>query len=144
MLPDGIQAGNPFHVVKLPDTAFDECRCRCRVQNETFGHRGRRDDPRWQARGRLTITCEGRTADQHDRLMGPLRAGDPHREVWIAWSAKEVVRQICLVTDSDLATDWVAGIGRDFTDREMQFEVRRVGRTIARRASEIAAWHQSH
>ena len=27
------------------------------------------------------------TGEQHDRLMGLLRAGDPRREVWFAWNA---------------------------------------------------------
>src|SRR5690606_940828 len=87
MLPDAVQVADPFHVVKLANTALDECRRR--VQNETLGHRGRRDDPLWRARRRLTIARERLSADQHDRLMGLLRVGDPHKEVWFAWNAKE-------------------------------------------------------
>lgn len=44
--------------------------------------------------------------------MGLLRAGDPHREVWFAWNAKEVVRQIYDHTDHQLAADWVDEIVR--------------------------------
>jgi transposase len=50
MLPQTVQVADPFHVVKLANTALDECRRR--VQNETLGHRGRRDDPLWRARHR--------------------------------------------------------------------------------------------
>jgi len=142
MLPDAVQVADPFHVVKLANTALDECRRR--VQNETLGHRGRRDDPLWRVRRRLTIARERLSVDQHERLMGLLRAGDPHREVWFAWNAKEVVRQIYDHTDVELAAEWVAEIGRDFTDREMPVEVRRLGRTIARWAAQIVAWHRSH
>ena len=142
MLPDAVQVADPFHVVKLANTALDECRRR--VQNETLGHRGRRDDPLWRAQRRLTIARERLSADQHERLMGLLRAGDPHREVWFAWNAKEVVRQIYDHSDVELATEWVAEIGCDFTDREMPVEVRRLGRTIARWAAQIVAWHRSH
>jgi transposase len=142
MLPDAVQVVDPFHVVKLANTALDECRRR--VQNETLGHRGRRDDPLWRARRRLSIARERLSDDQHARMLGLLRAGDPHREVWFAWNAKEVVRQIYDHTDPDLAVEWVAEIGRDFTDREMPFEVRRLGRTIARWATQIVAWHRSH
>ena len=142
MLPDAVQVADPFHVVKLANTALDECRRR--VQNETLGHRGRRDDPLWRARRRLTIARERLSDDQHNRLMGLLRAGDPHREVWFAWNAKEVVRQIYDHTNVELAAAWVAEIGRDFTDPEMPFEVRRLGRTIANWAAQIVAWHQSH
>ena len=142
MLPDAVQVADPFHVVKLANTTLDETRRR--VQNDTCGHRGRRDDPLWRARRRLTIARERLSDDQHGRLMGLLRAGDPHREVWFAWNAKEVVRQIYDHTDPALAAEWVAEIGRDFTDREMPFEVRRLGRTITRWAAQIVAWHRSH
>jgi transposase len=142
MLPDATQVADPFHVVKLANTALDECRRR--VQNETLGHRGRKDDPLYRARRRLTMARERLSDDQHDKLMGLLRAGDPRQEVWLAWNAKEVVRQIYDHTDPELAVEWVAEIGRDFTDAEMPFEVRRLGRTITKWAAQICAWHRSH
>jgi transposase len=142
MLPGAVQVADPFHVVKLANTALDECRRR--VQNETLGHRGRRDDPLWRARRRLTLARERLSEDQHTRLMGLLRAGDPHREVWFAWNAKEVVRQIYDHANHALAVEWVGEIGRDFTDREMPIEVQRLGRTIKRWAPQICAWHRSH
>lgn len=85
MLPDAVQVADPFHVIRLANQALDECRRR--VQNETLGHRGRRDDPLWRARRRLTIARERLSHDQHDRMLGLLRAGDPRREVWFAWNA---------------------------------------------------------
>lgn len=62
MLPDAVQVADPFHVVKLANTALDECRRR--VQNDTLGHSGRRDDPLLSARRRLTIARERLSADQ--------------------------------------------------------------------------------
>jgi hypothetical protein len=91
MLPLAVQVADPFHVHKLAGTALDECRRR--VQNETMGHRGRKDDPLYRVRRRLSIAAERLTVDQHERLVGLLRAGDPRQEVWFAWNAKEVVRQ---------------------------------------------------
>ena len=90
------------------------------------------------------IARERLSDDQHDRLMGLLRAGDPRQEVWLAWNAKEVVRQIYDHTDPELAAEWVSEIRRDFTDRGMPLEVRRLGRTINRSANHICAWHRSH
>ena len=142
MLPDAVQVADPFHVVKLANTALDECRRR--VQNDTLGHRGRKNDPLYRARRRLTMARERLTGEQHDRLMGLLRAGDPRREVWFAWNAKEVVRQIYDHTDHQLAVEWVDEIVSDFADREMPDEVRRLGRSIARWRDQIVAWHQSH
>jgi transposase len=55
-----------------------------------------------------------------------------------------VVRQIYDHTDPELADAWVAEIGRDFTDEAMPVEVRRLGRTIAKWADQICAWHRSH
>jgi transposase len=130
MLPDAVQVADPYHVVALANHALDECRRR--VQNETLGHRDRKNDPLYRARRRLVMARERLTVDGHERLMGLLAAGDPTREVWFAWNAKEVVRQIYDHTDSALAREWVDEIVRDFTDESMPFEVRRLGRTINR------------
>jgi transposase len=141
MLPDAVQVADPFHVVRVGNQALDECRRR--VQNETLGHRGRKTDPLYRARRRLVMARERLTDDHHDRLMGLLRTGDPRREVWFAWNAKEVVRQIYDHTDVELANDWVDAIVRDFADAEMPLEVRRLGRTIGRWRDQIIAWHRS-
>lgn len=82
MLPDATQVADPFHVVQLANRALDECRRR--AQNDTLGHRGRKTDPLYRARRRLTIAKQRLSADQHDRLLGPQRAGDPRQEVWFA------------------------------------------------------------
>ena len=89
------------------------------------------------ARERLTV-------DGHQRLMGLLAAGDPARQVWFAWNAKEVVRQIYDHTNTALAIEWVDEIVRDFADETMPLEVRRLGRTIKRWKQQIVAWHTAH
>jgi len=142
MLPDATQVADPYHVVHLANVALDECRRR--VQNETVGHRGRKHDLLYWARRRLVMAAERLTVDGHEQLMGLLAAGDPHREVWFAWNAKEVVRQIYDHTDPELAREWVDEIARDFTDGTMPLEVRRLGRTIGRWRDQIIAWHQAH
>jgi transposase len=142
MLPDAVQVADPFHVVRLANTALDECRRR--VQNETVGHRGRKTDPLYRARRRLVMARERLSDDNHQRLMGLLRTGDPRREVWFAWNAKEVVRQTYEHTDVALAKAWVDEIVRDFADADMPPEVRRLGRTIGKWRDQIVAWHRSH
>jgi transposase len=142
MLPHAVQVADPFHVVRLANQALDECRRR--VQNETLGHRGRKSDPLYRCRRRLVMARERLSVDGHDKLLGLLAAGDPKREVWFAWNAKEVVRQIYDHTDHQLAVAWVDEIVRDFADGEMPLEVRRLGRTIAKWRSPIVAWHRSH
>jgi transposase len=142
MLPDAVQVADPFHVVRLANQALDECRRR--VQNETVGHRGRKTDPLYRCRRRLVMARERLSVDGHDKLRRLLAAGDPKREVWFAWNAKEVVRQIYDHTDRHLAVEWVDEIVRDFADSEMPFEVRRLGRTIGKWRHQITAWHRSH
>ena len=142
MLPDATQVADPFHVVRVANTALDECRRR--VQNETLGHRGRKTDPLYRCRRRLVMARERLSVEGHERLVGLLAAGDPKREVWFAWNAKEVVRQIYDHTDQQLAIEWVNEIVRDFADTEMPPEVRRLGRTIGRWRHQIVAWHRSH
>ena len=101
---------DPFHLVKLANTKLDECRRR--VQNETIGHRGRKDDPLYRARRLLTKAHE-RLDDRGDtKLLGLLDAGDPHGEVRMAWHAKEVVRSIYEITDPDLAGEFVDQLGQ--------------------------------
>jgi transposase len=143
MLPDAVQvAASLFHVVRVVNTAVDECRRR--VQNETIGHRGRTPDPLYRARRLLTIAAERLPDDRRDRLVGLLAASDPPGEMKLTWHAKEVVRQIDDHTDPALAQAWVDEIIGDFTDTEMPLEVRRLGRTIRRWRHQIVAWHRSH
>ncbi len=141
-IPHATQVADPFHVAQLANRALDECRRR--VQNETCGHRGRRDDPLYRARRRLTIARERLSDDQHARVLGLLRAGDRRQEVWFAWNAREVVRQIYDHAAPELAEEWVDAISRDFTYFTMPPEVRRLGRTIAKWAAQICAGHRSH
>jgi transposase len=142
MLPDAVQVADPFHVVRVAGQALDECRRR--VQNETLGHRGHKHDPLYRIRRRLQLAAERLSDADRQRMGGLLRAGDLHQQVWFAWNAKEVVRQIYDHTSYDLAVEWVEAIGRDFCDRSMPVEVRRLGRTIRKWRHQICAWHQSH
>ena len=142
MLPEATQVADPFHVVRLANQALDECRRR--VQNETMGHRGRKDDPLYRCRRRLTIARERLSQEQSERMLGLLGAGDPRQEVWFAYCAKEIVRDVYAHTDHALAVEWVDQLIDDFADTEMPPEVRRLGRTISRWRDQILARHLSH
>ena len=142
MLPAAVQVADPFHVVRVANTAVDECRRR--VQNETLGHRGRKHDPLYRCRRMLQMADERLTDAGRERLRGLLAAGDPAGDVRMTWHAKEVVRQTYDHHDPGIAEAWVDDIGRDFGDVEMPVEVRRLGRTITRWKDQIVAWHHSH
>ena len=92
VLPNAAQVADPFHVIRLANQRLDEVRRR--VQNETLGHRGRKDDPLYRIRRLLTAAHERISDRGRTRLRGLLDAGDPHGEVRTAWHAKETVRGI--------------------------------------------------
>ena len=142
MLPDATQVADPFHVVKLANTKLDECRRR--VQNETLGHRGHKNDPLYRCRRLLTRADERLHVNGRAKLLGLLEAGDPKGEVRMAWHAKEVVRSLYDHTDPDLAVAMVDRLGRDLQDGSCPPEVRQLGRTLVRWRDQIAAWHKAH
>ena len=142
MLPDATQVADPFHVVKLANTKLDECRRR--VQNETLGHRGHKNDPLYRCRRLLTRADERLHVNGRAKLLGLLEAGDPKGEVRMAWHAKEVVRSLYDHTDPDLAVTMVDRLGHDLQDGSCPPEVRQLGRTLVRWRDQIAAWHQAH
>jgi len=141
MLPDATQVADPFHLVKLANAKLDECRRR--VQNETMGHRGRKDDPLYRCRRLLTKADERLDDRGRRRLLGLLEAGDPRGDVRMAWHAKEVLRSIYEHHDPELALEFVERLGRDLQDESCPAEVHALGRTIIRWKDQIAAWHQA-
>ena len=86
VLPHALQVADPFHVIRLANQRLDEVRRR--VQNETLGHRGRKDDPLYRIRRLLTAAHERISDRGQTRLRGLLDAGDPYGEVRTAWHAK--------------------------------------------------------
>jgi transposase len=142
MVPEATLVADPFHVCKLANTKLDECRRR--VQNETLGHRGRKDDPLYRCRRLLTKAAERLDEKGQAKLIGLLRAGDPHGDVATCWRAKEAVREIYSHADADVALAWVTELGRDLRDTDYPIEARSLGRTLIRWRQEIAAWHEAH
>ena len=142
MTPDATQVADPFHLVKLANQKLDEVRRR--VQNETLGHRGHKNDPLYRSRRLLTKADERLDEKGRTKLLGLLEAGDPKGEVRMAWHAKEVVRGLYDHHDPDLALEFVTRLGRDLQDRSCPPEIRQLGRTIVRWRTQIAAWHQAH
>jgi transposase len=142
MVPDATQIADPFHVCKLANTMLDEVRRR--VQNETLGHRGRKDEPLYRARRKLVMAAERHSDESKAKLLALLATGDPTGDVTTAWHAKEVVRGIYDRLDVETARAWVDEIIVDFADTSCPPEVRRLGRTIRTWREEIVAWHEAH
>ncbi len=141
MLPHAVQVADPFHVVKLANQRLDEVRRR--VQNETLGHRGHKNDPLYRSRRLLTKADERLDERGREKLLSLLEAGDPHGEVRMAWHAKEVLRSIYDIDDPTLAAEFVERLGADLQDDSCPPEVNQLGRTIVRWSDQIAAWHRA-
>ncbi|MCQ3808046.1 MAG: transposase [Acidimicrobiia bacterium] len=139
-LPHAKQVTDQFHMVKLANKALDEVRRR--VQIDTLGHRGRKDDPLYRARKLLLSASERITANGQVRLRGLLEAGDPHGEVRNAWHAKEKLRSIYDITNPKVGAETVDQLAADLQEPWLPEEVNRLGRTLWRWRTEISNWHK--
>ena len=139
-LDHAIRVADPFHVVRVANRCVDKVRRR--VQNETLGHRGRKDDPLYRIRKLLLSGYERLDERGHDRVLLGLRHGDPHDELLGAWLAKESVRDIYLTDDPKearvLLDKAIVGCQGDEVE-----EIRSLGDTLERWRAEILNHHRT-
>lgn len=138
-LPAAITVMDPFHVVRLAGDALD--RCRRRIQQELHGQRGRATDPLYRARRTLHTGQELLTNRQQERL-DVLFADDDHVHVEATWHIYQQMvaayrqpdpasgRTLMETLITKLSTSVPAGLT----------EIRTLGRTLARRATDILAF----
>lgn len=134
--------GRSVPSLRLANAKLDERRRR--VQIETLGHRGPRQIPSIAAGACSPRQRKDTTKAAGAKLVGLLRAGDPHGDVATMWQAKEAVRELYAHGDPDLALDWVTQLSRDLQGRDYPLEARSLGRTLVNWRHEIAAWHHAH
>ena len=138
-LPDAVAVMDPFHVVRLAGDALD--RCRRRVQQDTHGHRGRKDDPLYRARRTLHTGADLLTDKQRQRLA-VLFATDEHVQVEATWGVYQSM--ITAYRDPDRTH------GRDLMQRLIDSlshgvpgvltEIITLGRTLKKRAADVLAY----
>jgi len=138
-LPDAVTVMDPFHVVRLAGDALDQCRRR--VQQHIHGHRGRKGDPLYAARRTLHTGTDLLTDRQCQRLED-LFAVDAHVAVEATWAVYQ--RTIAAYRDNDTAR------GRKRMQAVIDSlshgvpaplsEVRKLGRTLKRRAADVLAY----
>jgi len=101
-LPGAVRVLDAFHVTRLGFAAVDDVRRR--VQQETLGHRGRRDDPLYRIRRVLRRAAENLTPTAWERLLAGLDAGDSDEQIGRTWIAAQDLRLIYQrATDRDTA-----------------------------------------
>ena len=138
-VPHATQIADPFHVVKLANSAIDDVRRR--VQNETTGGRGTKGDHLYRTRRLLLRAAERISERGRTKLVGLLAAGDPRGEVRDAWHAKETLRGIYRIGDHDLALEALDELSRDLRDETFSPELNKLGRTLRTWRTQITNWH---
>jgi len=116
-----------FHVVKLAGQALDEVRRR--VQQDTLGHRGHKNDPLYRVRNILRAGADHLTARQWDRLTDCLGRGDPNDEVMVAWQCYQQVRSAYAAPDLAAGKKIAEKALASFASCPIP-EVARLGRTL--------------
>ena len=139
VLPGALQVVDSFHAVQLANRCLDSVRRR--VQNETLGHRGRRDDPLYRARRVLLMGEERLDASASDRLASLLELGDPNAEVAIAYRVKERLRDFYRAADPHAARQILDDLQRHCLKRAMPPEVQKLGRTIRKWFDRLCNYH---
>ena len=138
-LPNAVAIADPFHVVGIANRALDGTRRR--TQQETCGHRGRKDDPLYRSRKLLTLGEERLDPDARAKLAALLNQGDPNGEVYEAWCVKEAVRDLYTMWgDQPGATESLNRL-IDFCRSSTATELRGLARTLKQWRHAIVAWH---
>jgi transposase len=126
-LPDTVAVLDAFHVVKLGTAVVDEVRRR--VQQQTLGHRGHKDDPLYTIRGLLRRGAEHLSERQLTKLNTCLLADDPDWEVTLAWHAYQRVRAIYQADDPAQGRRLAEDVIATFPTCPVP-EIARLGRTL--------------
>ena len=134
------RVADPFHVVRVGNRCLDKVRRR--VQQETLGHRGRKNEPLYRIRKLLVAGAERLDERGSHRMLLGLRVGDPHDEVLGAWLAKESVRDVYLTDDAVEAAILLDKVIAGCAEDEVE-EIRSLGTTLESWRTEILAHHES-
>ncbi len=140
-LPNAVAVADPFHVVGVANRALDNTRRR--VQQETRGHRGRKDDSLYRSRKLLVIGEERLDDDGRAKLETLLRAGDPDGEVYEAWGVKEAVRDLYTMWGDQAGATRMLGLLIDYCATSAASEIRGLARTLKQWRHAIVAWHET-
>jgi transposase len=136
-LPSAAITVDPFHLIKLANACIDEVRRR--VQRETLGHRGRKDDPLYGIRRLLTRGYERLSDRQEARMFEGLRTGDLYDEVGGALACKEQLRAMYAAGTLSKARRELATFHR-LAKTTGTPEVLRLSRTVRRWEREILSF----
>ena len=134
--PRATRIADRFHIARLAGQALSDVRCR--RQQETWGHRGRKGDPLWAVRHDLLRARENLTERAWARLDAAFRA-DLWDELACAWTLKEMLRDLYRLPDRAAAeaalADWYHHAGAFDVA-----ETNRLARTLRAWQAELLAY----
>ena len=130
---------DPFHVVRLAGDALDQCRRR--VQQERHGHRGRKGDPLYSAR-RTLHTGDGLLTDKQKDRLSALFKVEEHVEVEATWGIYQRMIGAYREPDRPRGKELMTALIEAVSDGvpAALTELRRLGRTLKQRASDVLAY----
>jgi len=138
-VPDAVAVMDPFHVVRLAADALDDCRRR--VQRDTHGRRGHKHDPLYKAR-RTLHTGAGLLTDKQAARLTDLFTHDAHVEVEATWGIYQRMIAAYREPDPHLGKKAMRALINALAHAvpPALLEVRKLGRTLNRRAGDILAF----
>jgi transposase len=139
-LPNATVVMDHFHAVALANRALDKVRRR--VQNDTLGHRGRRDDPLYRIRRVALVAAERLDQRGWERLIAGLELGDPDGDVAAAWLAVQLFRKVYAAGNKGAATAALNRFYQHCRDRAVP-ELDTLARTVRSWQYEILAYHST-
>lgn len=140
-LPGAVLVMDHFHTIQLANRTVD--RVRRRVQNETLGHRGRRDDPLWRIRRVLLVGAERLNPSGWAKLVAGVETGDRSGQLGAAWVAKEELRKVFAAGDLAAARRALTGFYRYVADHDHIPELVTLAATVSAWQTEILAYHHT-
>jgi transposase len=136
-LPGATRVLDAFHVTRLGFTAVDEVRRR--VQRESTGHRGRRDDPLFRIHRLLRRGHEHHTERSFARMLAGLDAADLDGQIAAAWIAAQDLRLLFRARDRAQADQRLFRWLCHCADSDVP-ELHRLARTIDAWRDELLAY----
>jgi transposase len=140
-LPDAVAVLDAFHVVKLATQVVDEVRRR--VQQDTLGRRGHKEDPLYKIRGLLRRGREHLSERQEAKLNASLVAGDPNWHVSVAWHCYQQVRAMYQADTPEQGRTIAEQVIASFPDCPIH-DVARLGRTLKMWKEHVLARFDTH
>jgi len=140
-LPQATAVLDCFHDVALANRTVDQVRRR--VQNETLGHRGRRNDPLYRIR-RVALLGAGRLSERGwEKLIAGLDAGDPTGQLGAAWIAKEEFRRVYAARSPEAARRALTRFYTHCAERSHVPELVTLATTVSAWETQILAYHHT-